>query len=132
MHTTLSPRAQALLTHVETWADAGPVRAIAVKVLVTVGGPLVVLAGIAMLVLPGPGMVVIGLGLALLAVEYEWARGLLALLGRGLVRVKNAALPRDGSMLHRVLGLACTAGFVVGTTVLTGAITTYLGSKTFL
>jgi uncharacterized protein (TIGR02611 family) len=131
-HTTLPPRAQALLTQVEAWSDAGPLRAIAVKVLVTVGGPLVVLAGIAMLVLPGPGLVVIALGFALLAVEYEWARGLLALLGRGLIRVKQTALPRDASMLHRAVGLACTAGFVLGTTVLTGAITTYLGSKTFL
>jgi uncharacterized protein (TIGR02611 family) len=131
-HTTLSPRAQALVTHVETWSDGGPVRAVAVKALVTVGGPLVVVAGVAMLVLPGPGLVVIALGFALLAVEYEWARGLLALLGHGLSRVKRAALPRDASTLRRLVALACTAGFVVGTTVLTGAITTYLGSKTFL
>ena len=58
-HTTLSPRSQALLTRVEAWSDAGPVRAVAVKALVTIGGPLVVLAGVAMLVLPGPGLFVI-------------------------------------------------------------------------
>ena len=46
----------------------------------TVAGPLVVLVGVAMLVLPGPGLVVIALGLALLALEYEWARGLVGAL----------------------------------------------------
>ena len=40
-----------------------------------VGGG-VVLAGIAMLVLPGPGILAIAAGLALLAVEFEAARDL--------------------------------------------------------
>ena len=128
----LSPRSQALLTRVDDWSNAGPVRSAAVKVGVTVGGPVIVLAGVAMLVLPGPGLVVIALGFALLALEYEWARGLLALLGHGLARVRKAVLPRNASPLHRLVGLACTVGFVVGTTLLTGAITTYLGTKTFL
>jgi uncharacterized protein (TIGR02611 family) len=39
-------------------------------------GGVVVLAGIAMLVLPGPGILAIAAGLALLAVEFEAARGL--------------------------------------------------------
>ena len=107
-------------------------RAIAVKMLVTVGGPLVVLAGVAMLVLPGPGLVVIALGLALLAVEYQWARGLLALLGRALARAKQTALPRDGSPVRRIAGIASTAGFLVVTTLATGAITTFVGSQAFL
>jgi hypothetical protein len=34
-------------------------------------------AGAAMLVLPGPGVVAIGIGLALLAGEFGWARDLL-------------------------------------------------------
>ena len=131
-HATLSPRAQLLLTRIETWSSSGPVRAVAVRVLVTVGGPLVVLAGVAMLVLPGPGLVVIALGLALLAVEYQWARGLLALLGRALARAKHAALPRDGSRARRLAGIAGTAGFLVVTTLATGAITTFLGSQAFL
>ena len=40
-----------------------------------VGGGLV-LAGVAMLVLPGPGLLAIAAGLALLAVEFEAARDL--------------------------------------------------------
>lgn len=47
------------------------------RVLVSVGGGLVLAAGAAMLVLPGPGLVVIAAGLALLATEFVWARRLL-------------------------------------------------------
>ncbi len=44
------------------------------RIAVTVVGGLLLMAGVAMLVLPGPGMVVCAAGLALLATEYEWAR----------------------------------------------------------
>lgn len=37
-------------------------------------GGTVVLAGVAMLVLPGPAVVVIPMGLAILATEFIWAR----------------------------------------------------------
>ena len=37
-------------------------------------GMLVVLLGVVMLVTPGPGLLVIPLGLAILAVEFAWAR----------------------------------------------------------
>ena len=72
--TSLTPRAHQLLTGIEAWAHRGPVRAVVVKVGVSVVGPLVVVAGVAMLVLPGPGLVVMALGAALLALEYDWAR----------------------------------------------------------
>jgi uncharacterized protein (TIGR02611 family) len=39
-------------------------------------GGVVVLAGVAMLVLPGPGLLAIAAGLALLALEFEAARNL--------------------------------------------------------
>lgn len=131
-HPTLSPRAQAVVDRFEAWSDAGPLRRLGVRALVTVGGPLVVLAGVAMLVLPGPGLVVIALGLALLALEYEWARTGLAWLGRGLSRAKQAALPAGASPLRRLTGLLGTAGFLVATTLLTGAITAYVGSLAVL
>ncbi|MBA2956280.1 hypothetical protein GON03_18230 [Nocardioides sp. MAH-18] len=127
-HPTLPPRAQAVVDRFETWSDAGPARRVGVQALVTIGGPLVVLAGIAMLVLPGPGLVVIALGLALLALEYEWARTGLAWMGRGLARAKQAALPTGASPLRRLTGLLGTAGFLVATTLLTGAITAFVGS----
>ena len=43
-----------------------------------VSGFTLVLAGLAMLVLPGPGWVTIALGLALLAPDYQWAERSLA------------------------------------------------------
>ena len=45
-------------------------------VLAVIGATLLVI-GVALLVLPGPGTVVILLGLAVLAVEFAWARTLL-------------------------------------------------------
>ena len=44
------------------------------KNLKIAGGFTLVVLGIVMLVTPGPGWVAIGLGLSLLASEYEWAR----------------------------------------------------------
>jgi tellurite resistance protein TerC len=41
---------------------------------VTLGGGVLLLAGVAMLVLPGPGILVIIAGLAVLATEYAWAK----------------------------------------------------------
>jgi len=43
------------------------------RVGVTVAGFALILAGIAMLVLPGPGWLTIFAGLAVLATEYAWA-----------------------------------------------------------
>jgi uncharacterized protein (TIGR02611 family) len=40
-------------------------------------GVIVLLAGIAMLVLPGPALVVIPIGLAMLAMEFAWAENAL-------------------------------------------------------
>lgn len=54
------------------------------RLVVLVVGGTVVLAGLALLVLPGPAMVVLPLGLAILATEFAWARRLLH-------RVKAAA-----------------------------------------
>jgi tellurite resistance protein TerC len=44
------------------------------KILVGIVGGLVLIAGVAMIVLPGPAFVVIPLGLAILASEFCWAR----------------------------------------------------------
>lgn len=56
------------------------------RMLVSVGGGLLLLAGAAMLVLPGPGLLVIAAGLALLATEFVWARRLLERVKRRLPR----------------------------------------------
>lgn len=44
------------------------------RIAISIVGGTVLLVGVAMLVLPGPGVVVIPLGLAILGVEYAWAR----------------------------------------------------------
>jgi len=44
------------------------------KIVVTVVGGTVLLAGICLLILPGPAIVVIPIGLAILGLEYAWAR----------------------------------------------------------
>ena len=59
------------IRHALRWDELSPaVR----KVLVGIVGGLVLLAGIAMIFLPGPAFVVVPLGFAILATEFAWAR----------------------------------------------------------
>jgi len=46
------------------------------KVLIGVIGGIVLLAGVAMIPLPGPAILVITAGLAILATEFQWAHHL--------------------------------------------------------
>lgn len=50
-----------------------PVRWLVVLVL----GALFIVAGLAMLVLPGPGVLFLGIGFAILAIEFTWAEVIL-------------------------------------------------------
>ena len=54
--------------------------------IIAVIGGTVVLFGIALLVLPGPGLAVIALGIAILAIEFAWAK---RALERGKMAVAN-------------------------------------------
>lgn len=68
------------LSEALSWAVNGAVRLAvtrAKKAIVLVTGGTVLLAGMAMIVLPGPAVVVIPLGLGILATEFLWARRLL-------------------------------------------------------
>lgn len=47
------------------------------KLIILVIGGSVLLVGVIMIVTPGPAFIVIPAGLAILAVEFEWARRLL-------------------------------------------------------
>ena len=47
------------------------------RVVVAVVGMTILLGGVALLVLPGPAFIVIPIGLAVLAIEFEWARDVL-------------------------------------------------------
>ena len=55
--------------------------------LYTIAGFTVLIAGLAMLVLPGPALIVIPIGLAMLSLEFVWAEGLLE---RALVKGEHA------------------------------------------
>jgi uncharacterized protein (TIGR02611 family) len=57
---------------------ANPTGRIALKVVVTVVGAIVVAIGLALIPLPGPGWLLVIAGLGVWAVEYHWARRLLA------------------------------------------------------
>ena len=48
------------------------------RIVVALVGGTVLLAGIAMIVLPGPAVVVIPIGLGILGLEFAWARAWLA------------------------------------------------------
>lgn len=62
------------------------------RVAVTIAGFAVLLAGVAMLVLPGPGVVVILAGLAILSTEYVWAQRLLNKAKAKFDQAKDAVL----------------------------------------
>jgi uncharacterized protein (TIGR02611 family) len=58
------------------------------KIVIGIVGGFVLLAGVAMIFLPGPAFVVIPLGLAILATEFLWARNYLLKVREGIRRVR--------------------------------------------
>jgi uncharacterized protein (TIGR02611 family) len=75
-------------------------------------GFLVVLAGVAMLVLPGPGLLVIAVGLGILALEFAWAE---RLLERTVDRMEDAAeTVKKASRAQQILLAAACAAAAVG------------------
>ena len=82
-----------------TWLVNGAVHAAATrakKAVVLVTGGAVLLAGVAMIVLPGPAVVVIPLGLGILATEFLWARRLLVRMHEQLRRAAVKLRRRKG------------------------------------
>jgi len=67
------------------------------RIAVTIVGFAVLLAGVAMLVLPGPGIVVIIAGLAILATEYVWAERMLAEAKRRAMQAKDKVTRKKSS-----------------------------------
>lgn len=64
------------------------------KIVVGVIGGTVIVAGIAMLLLPGPGWVTIAVGLGILATEFAWAARVYKRLKSGARTVSEALLPK--------------------------------------
>ncbi|MET7418490.1 TIGR02611 family protein [Dactylosporangium sp. NPDC005555] len=71
-----------------------------VKIVVALVGTLVIAVGVVLLPLPGPGWLVILGGLAILAMEFHWARRLLTFTKQQLQRWTR--LVREGSWLVRI------------------------------
>jgi uncharacterized protein (TIGR02611 family) len=85
------------------------------RILWGIAGALVLLAGVIMLVTPGPAFVLIPLGLAMLALEFEWAE---RALERALVQAERARLKAaNASTFQRVGGAILAAGAVAGAVV---------------
>jgi uncharacterized protein (TIGR02611 family) len=85
-----------------------------IRVVVALFGFLVVLAGLAMLVLPGPGLLVIAIGLGILALEFVWAERLLERtvdkMEQATDTVKHSS--RKQRALGAVLGVLAAVGLV--------------------
>jgi len=64
------------------------------RIAVTIVGGAVLLAGVALLVLPGPGWLLIFIGLGILATEYVWAERLLKAAKRKAEQAKDKVLRR--------------------------------------
>jgi uncharacterized protein (TIGR02611 family) len=62
------------------------------QVCVAVLGTGVLVAGVAMVVLPGPAVLVIPLGFAILATEFPWARKLLDRAKARVLRLRRVAV----------------------------------------
>jgi uncharacterized protein (TIGR02611 family) len=70
------------------------------RVVVLVVGVLIIVAGLAMLLLPGPGWAAIFIGLAVLATEFDWAQ---RLLHRAKERVQAATKKARDPRRRRLL-----------------------------
>lgn len=65
------------------------------KLIIAIMGGTLLLAGVAMIVLPGPALVVIPAALAILAVEFVWARRWLEWLRARFKKFRRTRAP-DG------------------------------------
>ncbi len=70
------------------------------RIVITVVGVTVLLIGVILIVTPGPAFVVIPLGLAILSLEFAWARAWLKKLRETISR-KSAAARGEQAENHR-------------------------------
>jgi uncharacterized protein (TIGR02611 family) len=87
----------------ETYAyqpENGALR-VAKKIVVATIGVSVILVGIAMILTPGPAVLVIPAGLAILAVEFEWARRWLRRIKAYVRAAKRRGARTRGSRVKR-------------------------------
>lgn len=102
-----APRKRRLLDGVRERREKHLERSRIVRIVVAIFGFLVVLAGLAMLVLPGPGLLVIAIGLGILALEFVWAE---RLLERTVDKMEEAAdTVKRSSHKQQALGVVLLA-----------------------
>ena len=82
-------------------------RPLVVRILFALGGFAALLAGLALLVLPGPGIPLVAVGLGLLALEFRWAERALA---RALRHVEWATPSTGRRRIAAVAALLGSAG----------------------
>lgn len=120
------------LEQLRAWAHRGAVRSAVLKVVATAVGGAVIAAGVAMLLLPGPGLAVIGLGLAILATEWDWAKRVLTMVRAKLSAARARALPKDGSRARRAAGAAAVVAIGAIGFLATTAVTAVLSASTLM
>ena len=76
------------------------------RIAVTIVGGAVLVAGLAMLALPGPGSLVIALGFAILGTEYAWAASALERTKRTAAQAGNLARSGAGKAARGAQGTA--------------------------
>lgn len=104
------------LARIHARMHANPVTSVATKIVVTVAGVLVMLAGLVMMVTPGPGIVGLILGLAILSTEWRWADRWLDAARAYAKKAADSARDMDPALRRRRLlglGAALGAAFVV-------------------
>lgn len=85
-------------------------------VVTAILGALLLIAGVALLVLPGPGFVLVAAGLAVLATRFEWARRPLDYAKvKAQQGIDEVARSKFRAALALLCALALIAGGVLGT-----------------
>jgi uncharacterized protein (TIGR02611 family) len=100
------PSKPSLVDRLRERRDRQRAKPLPVRVLYIVVGFTVLMAGIAMLVLPGPAFVVIPIGLALLSLEFVWAEKLLEHAIEKSEMAKRKA--SETTKTQRILGIVAT------------------------
>jgi uncharacterized protein (TIGR02611 family) len=77
------------------------------RLVFAVAGFTVLLAGLAMLVLPGPGLLVIVIGLTILALEFAWAERMLERTVDRMERARRAT--KEASRWQKIFGALAIA-----------------------
>ena len=75
---------------------------IARRIAISIVGMTVLLVGIVMVVTPGPALIFIPVGLAILGLEFAWARRLLERIKQRAVRAREAAKEHDQSLIDEL------------------------------